>query len=233
MDAVPTAEQAAGGAYGWPGRVTERRLADGRPVLYFDDEASTGPVHEAVDLRPLPEPPHAGEIRFDVLTSEWVTIAGHRMNRTFLPSAADCPLDPTRDPAHPTEIPDRGYDVVVFANRFPSYAPLTVGPLEGAPPPPFGPGDRPAYGHCDVVVFSSDHDAAVVDLPPTRMRTIVEAWAERTAAHSAAPDVAEVFVFENSGQEIGVTLTHPHGQIYAYPVLPPRSAQLIEQARRH
>lgn len=233
MDAGPTAGQASGGSQQWPGRVTERTLADGRPILYFDDRATTGPVHETVDVRPLPEPPHAGEIRYDVLTGEWVTIAGHRMNRTFLPSAADCPLDPTRDPERPTEVPDGEYDVAVFANRFPSFAPLTVGPAEDGPAAPFGPADRPAYGHCDVVVFSSDHDAAVADLPAERMRTIVEAWAQRTAAHSADPGVAEVFVFENSGQEIGVTLTHPHGQVYAYPVVPPRSGQLLEQARRH
>src|SRR5918994_2803478 len=110
MDAVPAAA-----AQRWPGRITERTLA-------------AGPVHGAADTRPLGEPPRAGEMRYDVLTGEWVTIAGHRMNRTFLPSAADCPLDPTRDPARPTEIPDSQYDVAVFANRFPSYAPLTVGP---------------------------------------------------------------------------------------------------------
>jgi UDPglucose--hexose-1-phosphate uridylyltransferase len=231
MDAVPGAGD---GARPWPGRITERTLADGRPILYFDDDQDTpGPVHEAADLRPLGEPPHAGEIRYDVLTGEWVTIAGHRMNRTFLPSAADCPLDPTVDPARPTEVPDSRYDVAVFANRFPSFAPLTVGPVAGAPQPPFGPADRPAYGHCDVVVFSSDHDAAVADLSAARMRTIVEAWAQRTAAHSADPGVAEVFVFENSGQEIGVTLSHPHGQVYAYPTVPPRSGQLIERARQH
>ncbi|WP_164700789.1 galactose-1-phosphate uridylyltransferase [Modestobacter sp. KNN46-3] len=229
MDAGPISDR----AQRWPGQVTERTLADGRPILYFDDEATAGPVHETADDRPLLEAPRAGEVRYDVLTGEWVTIAGHRMNRTFLPSAADCPLDPTRDPAGPTEVPDSEYDVAVFANRFPSFAPLTAGPVEGAPAVPFGPPDAPAYGHCDVVVFSSDHDAAVVDLPAARMRTIVEAWAQRTAAHSADPGVAEVFVFENSGQEIGVTLTHPHGQVYAYPVVAPRTGQLLEQARRH
>jgi UDPglucose--hexose-1-phosphate uridylyltransferase len=223
----------AGRPHQWPGQVTERILADERPVLYFDDESTDGPVHEVPDLRPLTAPPHAGEIRYDVLTGEWVTIAGHRMNRTFLPSAADCPLDPTTDPARPTEVPDNSYDVVAFANRFPSFAPLTVAQPPDLPPPPFGPVDRPAYGHSDVVVFSSDHDAAVADLPAARMRTIVEAWVHRTAAHSADPGVAEVFVFENSGQEIGVTLSHPHGQVYAYPAVPPRSAQLLERARRH
>src|SRR3954471_18637721 len=147
MDALRT-ERPAGGPQRWPGQVTERTLADGRPVLYFDDVATDGPVHETPDTRPLPEPPHAGEIRYDVLTGEWVTIAGHRMNRTFLPSAADCPLDPTRDPARPTDVPDSRYDVVASANRSPSFAPRTVGPAEGAGQPPFGPADRPAYGHC-------------------------------------------------------------------------------------
>ncbi|MGY1841774.1 MULTISPECIES: galactose-1-phosphate uridylyltransferase [unclassified Modestobacter] len=216
---------------GWAGQLTERVLADGRPILYFDDERRAGPVHSAVDQRPLEGTPRAGEVRYDVLTGEWVTIAGHRMNRTFLPSAADCPLDPTRDPDHPSEVPDSEYDVVVFANQFPSFAPAAVGP-DGAAAP-FGPADGPAYGHCDVVVFSSDHEASVVDLPAQRMRTVVEAWAQRTAAHSADPRIAQVFVFENRGQEIGVTLTHPHGQIYAYPFLPPRAGQLVEQARRH
>jgi UDPglucose--hexose-1-phosphate uridylyltransferase len=225
--------QSESGGSSWPGQITLRQLADGREIRYFDDRATGTPVHEAVDTRPLPEPPHAGELRLDVLTGEWVTIAGHRMNRTFLPSAADCPLDPTRDPARPTEVPDADYDVVVFANRFPSYAPLAVGPDPAGHPEVLGPPDRPALGHCDVIVFSSDHEASVVDLPAERLRTIVEAWAQRTAQLSADPTVAEVFVFENSGEEIGVTLSHPHGQVYAYPVVPPRSAQLIERARQH
>jgi UDPglucose--hexose-1-phosphate uridylyltransferase len=221
------------GGSSWPGQVTVRQLADGREIRYFDDQATPGPVHQTTDTRPLPEPPRAGEIRFDVLTGEWVTVAGHRMNRTFLPSAADCPLDPTRDPAHPTEVPDSDYDVVVFANRFPSYAPQAVGPDAAAHPDVLGPPDRPALGHCDVIVFSSDHEASIVDLPGPRLRTIVEAWVERTAALSGDPAVAEVFVFENSGEEIGVTLSHPHGQVYAYPFVPPRSAQLLERSRRY
>ena len=225
--------QSESGGSSWPGQVTLRQLADGREIRYYDDRVTGGPVHAAADARPLPEPPHAGELRFDVLTGEWVTVAGHRMNRTFLPSAADCPLDPTRDPARPTEVPDGDYDVVVFANRFPSFAPDVVGPADAGHPEVLGPPDRPAVGHCDVIVFSSDHAASIVDLPAERLRTIVEAWAQRTAELSADPAVAEVFVFENHGEEIGVTLSHPHGQVYAYPFLPPRSAQLIERARRY
>jgi UDPglucose--hexose-1-phosphate uridylyltransferase len=93
--------------------------------------------------------------------------------------------------------------------------------------------ERPARGRCEVVCFTSDHDAHFSSLTPARARTVVEAWVDRTTALSAMPDVEDVFVFENRGQEIGVTLTHPHGQIYAYPYVPPRTQQALERARSH
>ena len=78
-------------------------------------------------------------------------------------------------------------------------------------------------GRCEVVCFTSDHDRSFADLPPARVRTVLDALADRTAALSTDPAVAQVFCFENRGVEIGVTLHHPHGQIYAYPFLPPRT----------
>jgi hypothetical protein len=75
----------------------------------------------------------------------------------------------------------------------------------------------------EVVCFSSDHGASVADLPAQRLATIGRAWAHRTSALSALPEVEQVFVFENRGAQIGATLIHPHGQIYAYPYLPPPS----------
>jgi UDPglucose--hexose-1-phosphate uridylyltransferase len=92
---------------------------------------------------------------------------------------------------------------------------------------------RPGAGRCDVVCFTSDHGASFASLSPARVRTVVEAWADRTATMSQIPGVEQVFCFENRGQEIGVTLHHPHGQIYAYPFIPPRSAQLLHQARKY
>lgn len=205
-----------------------RPLADGRKIRYFDDHP--GAPHDAVDTRNLEPAAHAGTVRYDVLTGEWVTIAAHRMTRTFMPARADCPLDPTRDPARPTEVPEADYDVAVFDNRFPSFSTAAEEPGAAAR---LGAPDAPATGHCEVICFSSDHSASVSELSPRRMRTVVGAWAQRTAELSAEPEVAQVYCFENRGEEIGVTLTHPHGQIYAYPFVTPRTQALLVQARAH
>ncbi|HJP72031.1 MAG TPA: galactose-1-phosphate uridylyltransferase, partial [Candidatus Limnocylindria bacterium] len=157
------------------------------------------------------------ELRWDRLVDEWVIVAGHRQDRTFLPAASDCPLCPSRGGRH-SEIPAAEYDVVVFENRFPSL--------------PAAPGDGRPHGRCDVVVYSSDHSASFSGLSEERLRTIGAAWAQRTAELSAEPGVASVFVFENRGVDIGVTLHHPHGQIYAYPFVPPRLERMLETAQR-
>ena len=210
----------------------DARMADGRPLFYFDD-TDHGRVPPE-DTRDLPEVQHGSVMRFDQLTGEWVTIAAHRMNRTFLPAADVCPLCPTGRGSEPSEIPASEYDVVVFENRFPSFATPDRAPTVDA----HVNGDalwpqKPAVGRCEVVVFTSDHDASVASLPVERVRTIVEAWADRTAELSALPGVAQVFPFENRGLEIGVTLEHPHGQIYAYPYVTPRTAQLLPIAAEH
>jgi UDPglucose--hexose-1-phosphate uridylyltransferase len=91
----------------------------------------------------------------------------------------------------------------------------------------------PATGRCEVVCFSSQHDASFVDLPPERVELVVRALARRTADLSARGDVAQVFCFENRGVEIGVTLHHPHGQIYGYPYVTPQTRAHLEAAARH
>jgi UDPglucose--hexose-1-phosphate uridylyltransferase len=91
----------------------------------------------------------------------------------------------------------------------------------------------PALGRCEVVCFTSDHDASFSSLSVKRARTVVDVWADRTRELSAMDGVEHVFCFENRGQEIGVTLHHPHGQIYAYPFVPARSASLLRQATEH
>jgi UDPglucose--hexose-1-phosphate uridylyltransferase len=132
----------------------------------------------------------------------------------------------------PSEIPAPDYDVVVFENRFPSlsrHAEGTAGLIDGEPLWPH----RPGIGRCEVVCFTSDHEASFASLPPHRVRTVIEAWADRTAELSRAPGVRDVFCFENRGEEIGVTLRHPHGQIYAYPYLAPKTDALLRQAAAH
>jgi UDPglucose--hexose-1-phosphate uridylyltransferase len=133
----------------------------------------------------------------------------------------------------PSEVPDTAYDVVVFENRFPSYAWESGIDLGAeATHDPIG-WKRPALGRCEVVCFTSNHDATFADLTPWRVRTVVEAWADRTRALGALNDVQHVFCFENRGQEIGVTLHHPHGQIYAYPYVPQRTSAILRQASAH
>jgi len=195
-------------------------------------------------------------LRWDALAGEWVIIAAQRQDRAFLPPPEECPLDPSRE-GRLTEIPADDYDVVVFENRFPSLrgagdqaaaaglpgirrpgepaaaAGLPAVPRPGGPPETAGVPGRPGTGRCEVVCFTSDHDASFASLSPRRVRTVLEAWADRTAVLSAMPGIEQVYCFENRGEEIGVTLSHPHGQIYGYSFVTPRTGRMLRQARAH
>ena len=202
-------------------------LADGRELLFF-----ALPGHHPApvpDRRPLPaRPDRQSELRFDAATGQWVIIAALRQDRTYKPPAEACPLCPGPS-GQTSEIPAADYDVVVFENRFPS--------LSGAGPfvhPEAGLAtSAPGHGRCEVICFSSDHTGSFAELSPAHARLVVEAWRHRTADLMARPGIAYVFCFENRGEEIGVTLTHPHGQIYAYPFVPPRAAAMLSRAREH
>ena len=217
-------------------------LSDGREILFFQDHDSPAPLI-AADPRPNDSRPDSGTLRFDVLTGEWVAVATHRQTRTHLPAAAECPLCPST-PDRPTEIPAADFDVAVFENRFPSLGPgLGDVPSSRAVDTTFAEAaadsadtvtsalSGPGYGRCEVVVFSSEHTGSFGGLGTARARTVIDAWANRTAELSALPGIEQVFMFENRGEEIGVTMNHPHGQIYAYPYVTPHTA--ITSARAH
>jgi UDPglucose--hexose-1-phosphate uridylyltransferase len=209
---------------------TSIALADGRELIYFD--ADDGADRSQVDRRHLAPVEHRPQLRYDPLLGEWVMIAAHRQRRTFQPSLADCPLCPTR-PGAPTEVPAPDYDVVVFENRFPALTTTDHQPPQPDPPPDQGPVElttRTGVGRCEVVCFTSDHNSTFADLTPQHAGLVVEAWIDRTNELSALPGVEQVFCFENRGKEIGVTLGHPHGQIYAYPFLTPRTAAILRNA---
>ena len=189
---------------------TSTRLADGRELIYYDLRDDV--VRDAVDRRPLERTVTTSEIRRDVLLGDSVAIASHRQGRTYHPPADECPLCPSRD-GRLSEIPDSSYDVVVFENRFPSLA-----------------GDS---GRCEVVCFTSDHNASFADLTEEQAGLVLDAWTDRTAELSHLPSVEQVFCFENRGAEIGVTLGHPHGQIYAYPFTTPRTAHMLRSLAAH
>ncbi len=209
---------------------TPTKMADGRELIYYDEDESV--VRSAVDQRELPELHVTSEMRFDPILGEWVVMASHRQARTFLPPTNRCPLCSTT-PDNPSEIPAAEYDVVVFENRFPS---LALGALDVEDTSvvdtdlvPI----RPARGRCEVVVFTNNHDQAFSELPIERVRTVIDVWADRTRDLSAMPGIEQVFPFENCGIEIGVTLRHPHGQIYAYPFVTPKTERMLRNARLH
>jgi len=206
-------------------------LADGRELIYFDDADTSLPPDRAPDLRALDFRPPTAEMRQDPLTGEWIAVAAARQNRVVMPPADLDPLAP-QVPGNPSEIPS-DYDVAVFENRSPSFGPGLPEP-DSAAAPAYLDGTTlgravPAYGRCEVICFSSAREGAFGSISRSRARTVIEAWADRTAALSSLPGVRQVYIFENRGAEIGVTLQHPHGQIYGYPYITPRTGQLLAQ----
>jgi UDPglucose--hexose-1-phosphate uridylyltransferase len=189
---------------------TSTRLADGRELIYYDRRDDV--VRDAVDKRPLERTVTTSEVRRDPLLGDSVAVASHRQGRTYHPPADECPLCPSEGDRL-SEIPDSSYDAVVFENRFPSLA-----------------GDS---GRCEVVCFTSDHNASFADLTEEQAGLVLEAWTDRTSELSHLPSVEQVFCFENRGAEIGVTLGHPHGQIYAYPFTTPRTALMLRSVAAH
>jgi UDPglucose--hexose-1-phosphate uridylyltransferase len=127
-------------------------------------------------------------------------------------------------------VPEATYDVVVFENRFPS--------LKSDPPAPAVEATelypvRPGQGVCEVVLYSPNHSSTLAAEPVEQIHKLVLVWTDRFRELGALPFVDYVFVFENKGEAIGVTLHHPHGQIYAYPFVPPRVARELEQSLAH
>ncbi len=170
------------------------------------------------------------ELRWHPLLGEWVATATQRQNRTFLPPADFCPLCPTKPGGFPTEIPEPTYDIVVFENRFPSLRPDPPTPaVEGTELYPV----RPGAGVCEVVVYTPVHNSTLATQPVEQIYKLVQVWADRYRELSALEFVDYIFAFENKGEAIGVTLHHPHGQIYAYPFIPPRALRQLEQERAH
>ncbi|MFL6239457.1 MAG: galactose-1-phosphate uridylyltransferase [Actinomycetes bacterium] len=171
------------------------------------------------------------ERRWDPVTGEWRTFATHRQDRTFLPPAEACPLCPTPVGATTTtEVPEPAYQIVVFDNQFPS--------LSAQPPEPtVQPSDLydvlPAVGAAEVVLYSDQHNATFTDLDIERVRRLIDVWADRYAVLGARHDIGYVFIFENKGAVIGVTIDHPHGQIYGFPDVPPRPRRELDVAAAH
>ncbi len=170
------------------------------------------------------------ELRWHPFLREWVVLASHRQDRTFHPPPDFCPLCPTRPGGFETEVPRETYDVAVFENRFPAFDARAAAPdSPGSSLSPVAAG----AGVCEVVCYSPDHDASLSTLPLSQVRKLTRVWRHRTVELGARADVRYVLAFENRGREIGVTLSHPHGQVYGFPFVPPVPARELAAEREH
>lgn len=170
------------------------------------------------------------ELRWNPIAREWVATATHRQDRTFLPPAGYCPLCPTQPGGFPTEVPAESYEFVVFDNKFPSFRMAPYEPeVEGSALYPVA----PSVGACEVVLYSQRHDATLTACSVADLTRLVRVWRDRYEELGARPEIDYVFIFENKGEAIGVTLHHPHGQIYAFSYLPPKIERELESQAMH
>jgi len=160
------------------------------------------------------------ELRRDALTGAWVAIAAARQDRPNRPTE-DCPfcVGGLEAPAP--------YRARAFTNRWSVLVPGPPADAAHAEP------DRQvARGAAEVILYSPDHDASLATLGVRAVREVVDLWAARTTALLERPEVAYVLVFENRGRDAGATIDHPHGQVYAFPFVPPVPARELEHATR-
>ena len=193
--------------------------ADGRHLFLYGEHPPQGEAR----AESLQGAGPGAELRWHPLLQEWSIYAAHRQNRTFMPSAADDPLAPTIESGALTEIEFADFEVAVFQNRFASLHPqaehATVLPGEITV--------KPAKGDCEVVVYTSAREGNLATLSQERRRLLVSVWIDRyNDLYQDGFDF--VLPFETRGEEVGVTLQHPHGQIYAFPFVPNVQARMVK-----
>ncbi|NLY11833.1 MAG: galactose-1-phosphate uridylyltransferase [Firmicutes bacterium] len=170
------------------------------------------------------------ELRWNPQLQQWVIVATHRQNRTYKPPAEFCPLCPTKPGAFPTEVPADDYEIVVFENKFPSLTPSPSEPaVEGSELYPVAPNK----GVCEVVLYSSKHNGTLAEESVEHITNLIHVWADRYTELGNRPEIEYVYIFENKGEAVGVTLHHPHGQIYAFPFIPPFLEKELDSAKKH
>lgn len=164
----------------------------------------------------------SSELRWHPLLRQWVSIAAHRQGRPQLPEDW-CPFCPGSG-----RVPEN-YDVHLYPNDFPAFS------FDNSPfsPEPGLFATTGARGACDVVLYSPDHRLLPSQLTAEQWAKVIDLWTKRTAELSANDDVQYVSVFENTGLAIGVTMPHPHGQIYAFPFIPPLVRTELDSAADH
>lgn len=163
------------------------------------------------------------ELRWHPLIGDWVMIASHRQARPQMPKDW-CPFCPGSG-----KVP-QDYEVYEYDNDFPA--------LSQDPPAPDDVATdffkvKEAYGKCEVVLYSPGHTTVLPELSDRHMRKLVELWCERFEALSQDEKIKYVFIFENRGDVVGVTMPHPHGQIYGYSFVPKKLELELQNAKAY
>lgn len=163
------------------------------------------------------------ELRYNPLTKDWVMIASHRQNRPQMPKNW-CPFCPGSG-----NVPDN-YDVYKYDNDFPA--------LSQNPPPADDVANdffkvKESYGKCEVILFSPEHNANLRELSVSHITKLVDLWAKRFEDIRRDAKIKYIFIFENRGEMVGVTMPHPHGQIYGYSVVPKKIELEVEASKEY
>ena len=165
------------------------------------------------------------ELRFNPLIKDWVMIASHRQNRPQMPKdwCPFCP-NPANDKIKET------YDVMEYDNDFPA--------LSQNPPVPDDVAigiykTKPGYGKCEVILYSPEHTTTIPELPVSHIKKLVDLWQNRFVEISKDEKIKYVFIFENRGELVGVTMPHPHGQIYGYSYIPKKIELELASSKEH
>ena len=184
---------------------------DGKELLLFGLNPHEEKNSKELNITPLAKP----HLRWNPARQEWVTYSAERSNRTSFPPKEYCPLCPGGSLNYPTEIPFKNFEIAVFPNRWPSFN------THNKKTEILNVKTDSSNGHCEVVVYSSGHSDSVAEMPLERIELLTRTWIDRYKNLLPKKDIAYVMPFENRGEECGVTLHHPHGQIYCYPFIPP------------
>ncbi len=164
------------------------------------------------------------EMRYNPISRDWVMVASHRQSRPQMPKNW-CPFCPGSG-----RVPDEGFTVLRYPNDFPA--------LSQTPPEPDNVATdlfkvAPAYGRCEVLLYSSKHDVTLKELPNAHVHKLAEMWQECFVEFSSDSNIKYVYIFENRGEVVGVTMPHPHGQIYGYSHMPKKINEELESAAEY
>lgn len=163
-------------------------------------------------------------LRYNPLLNTWTMVAANRQHRPNMPKDY-CPFCPGSG-----KVPDQ-YDVLLYPNDFPA---LSTHPQPAAQTPAHSTFvEAPAYGICEVILYASQHHANLYNLSDQHLLKLINLWSTRFATHQTDPRIKYIFPFENRGEAVGVTMPHPHGQLYAYPFVPLKIRTELDNCRRY